>query len=137
MNKIDPSDPKFLGFWTQCIRKASHWSQEALAANSGLDVRTVQRIEAGNPTTITTRRALARGLGYDNPDVFDDPAFIQSIHELFDGIQKAQEEEFKKQFPDLIRVSVERAATGQDLAQLAHDSNAYLFHADEAVPNDA
>ena len=63
MNPVNPQDPKFLAFWTRCIREASHWSQEALAASSGLDVRTIQRIEAGRPASITTRRALARGLG--------------------------------------------------------------------------
>jgi transcriptional regulator with XRE-family HTH domain len=55
---IDPKDPKFIGFWTKAIRETSHWSQEALAASSGLDVRTIQRIEAGNSTSITTRRAF-------------------------------------------------------------------------------
>jgi DNA-binding XRE family transcriptional regulator len=40
-------DPKILGFWTRCLRETQHMSQDALAASSGLDVRTIQRIEAG------------------------------------------------------------------------------------------
>jgi transcriptional regulator with XRE-family HTH domain len=58
-------DPSILAWWTRAIREASQWSQEALAEASGVDVRTIQRVEAGRRTDITTRRALARGLGYD------------------------------------------------------------------------
>ena len=78
MAEIDTKDPKFLAFWTKCIRETSHWPQEVLAAAAGLDVRTIQRIEAGYPVSVTTRRALARGLGYDNPNVFDDAEFIKT-----------------------------------------------------------
>jgi transcriptional regulator with XRE-family HTH domain len=53
-------DPKLLGFWTKCLRESQHISQDALAASSGLDVRTIQRIEAGNAVSVTTRRCLAR-----------------------------------------------------------------------------
>jgi transcriptional regulator with XRE-family HTH domain len=69
-------DPKMLGFWARCIREAQHLSQEALAANASVDIRTVQRFEAGKAVNITSRRALAKAMGYDNPDVFDDPKFI-------------------------------------------------------------
>lgn len=89
---IDTKDPKFLAFWTKCIRESSKWSQEALAAASGLTVRTIQRIEAGNAVNITTRRALARGLGYDDPDVFENPGFIKGVQALFDGMRKVQDE---------------------------------------------
>lgn len=134
---INLKDPKFLAFWTRCIRETSHWSQEALAVASGLDVRTIQRIEAGHPISITTRRALARGLGYDNPDVFDDPEFIKGVHALFDGLRKVQDEEVQKQFPDHIRVDVARVGSGEALARVAYDASAYLFHADEAISGEA
>ncbi|WSH31080.1 helix-turn-helix transcriptional regulator (plasmid) [Rhizobium beringeri] len=70
-------DPKQLGFWIKCVREGQKWSQEALAAAAGVDVRTVQRVEAGAKASVITRRAIARGLGYDNPDVFDDPTFVE------------------------------------------------------------
>lgn len=134
---IDLKDPKFLAFWTKCIRESSHWSQEALAAASGLDVRTIQRIEAGNPVSVTTRRALARGLGYDNPDVFDDPDFIKGVHALFAGIQKVQDDEVQKQFPDHVRVPVTKATSGEALARIAYEADGYLFNADDAIPPEA
>ncbi|ESX82673.1 MULTISPECIES: helix-turn-helix transcriptional regulator [unclassified Mesorhizobium] len=134
---IDTKDPKFLAFWTKCIRETSHWSQEALAASSGLDVRTIQRIEAGNPVSVTTRRALARGLGYDNPDVFDDPEFIKGVHELFEGLRKIQDDEVQKQFPDHIRVPVTKAVSGEALARIAYEADGYLFNTDDAIAAEA
>lgn len=137
MTEIDTKDPKFLAFWTKCIRETSHWSQEALAAAAGLDVRTIQRIEAGHPVSITTRRALARGLGYDNPNVFEDIEFIRGVHALFDGLRKVQDEEVQNQFPDHMRVSVARVTSGEGLARIPYEANAYLFHADEAITDEA
>lgn len=134
---IDTKDPKFLAFWTKCIRETAHWSQEALAASSGLDVRTIQRIEAGRPVSVTTRRALARGLGYDNLDVFDDPDFIKGVHALFGGLKKVQDEDVEKRFPDHIRVNVARIKSGDGLARIAYEANAYLFHADETISDEA
>jgi transcriptional regulator with XRE-family HTH domain len=78
-------DPQILGFWIRCIRETQHMSQEAVGASSGLDVRTIQRIEAGNPVSITTRRCLARGLGYENPDIFDDPEFAKNVLSFLEG----------------------------------------------------
>ena len=134
---VDTRDPQFLAFWTRTIRETSHWSQEALAANAGLDVRTIQRIEAGKPVNTATRRSLARGLGYEDPDVFDSPAFIEGVQTLFDGVGKAQREEIQKQYPDHMPISVQRAEDGSALANMAYRSTAYLFHADEAIPEDA
>jgi len=134
---IDTKDPKFLAFWTKCIRETSNCSQEALAEASGLDVRTIQRIEAGHSVSISTRRSLARGLGYANPDVFEDPEFIKGVHALFEGVRKVQDEEVQKQFPDHIRVKCARTANGDGLARIAYEANAYLFHADEAISDEA
>jgi transcriptional regulator with XRE-family HTH domain len=44
-------------------RKARRWSQEALAAEASVTHRTVQRIEAGEPSDLQTRRGVARALG--------------------------------------------------------------------------
>lgn len=134
---IDTKDPQFLAYWTKCIRETSQWSQEALAASSGLDVRTIQRIEAGHRISITTRRALARGLGYDNPDVFEDPEFIKSMNDFFSGIRKFQDEEVQRQFPDHMRISVRRVSSAEDLARIAYDANAYLLHSDEEIADEA
>lgn len=135
---IDTKDPKFLAFWTKTLRDTNKWSQEALALASGLDVRTIQRIEAGKTAvSVTTRRMLAKGLGYDDPDVFDDPKFIEAVQGLFDEVRKAQDEEQRKAFPDHVRIAVKRTSSGEALSRVAYDANAYLFHADDELPEEA
>jgi transcriptional regulator with XRE-family HTH domain len=57
-------DPQTLGWWAHSIRVASGWSQETVAELSGLSVRTIQRVEAGHPSSVDTRRAL----NYDDLD---------------------------------------------------------------------
>lgn len=45
------------------LRVAFQWSQEALAAETGVSERTIQRIERGDPGAIETIGALARAFG--------------------------------------------------------------------------
>ncbi len=46
-------------------RQARGWSQEELAARTGLSVRTIQRIENGSPPGLSSARLLAEALGVD------------------------------------------------------------------------
>ena len=125
--------PQVLGFWVRCIRTASKWSQEALAEASGLTTRTIQRIEAGQPASVTTRRSLARGLGYENPDVFDDPTFIAEVHKLLETVSDHSE---KQQFPDHLKLPVEAVSTGDALGRLIGGSSAYLFNCEDGLSTD-
>jgi transcriptional regulator with XRE-family HTH domain len=126
-------DPSILAWWTRAIRQASHWSQEALAATSGLTVRTIQRVEAGRPSDVTTRRALARGLGYDNPEIFFDPQFAETITGFFRQIEQIGKEALQKQFPDRIRLRVTPVRSGAELSRLAEVANAYNYCCDDDV----
>jgi transcriptional regulator with XRE-family HTH domain len=130
-------DPKLLGFWAKCIREASHWSQEALAASAGLDVRTIQRIEAGKSVSISTRRSLARGLGYEKHDVFEDPEFAATISGLIGELQAGRQKNLDAQFPEFIRLSVARVVSGDALCQLADVSEGTLLHMDDGLSLDA
>ncbi|MGA0601428.1 helix-turn-helix transcriptional regulator [Caulobacter sp. KR2-114] len=123
--------PATLGSWTRCIRTASHLSQEALAEASGLPTRTIQRIEAGRPTSVTTRRSLARGLGYENLDVFDDPTFVVEVHRL---LERLSEHDQQQQFPDHIKVQATPVHNGEALGQLIGTSEAYLFNCENGLP---
>jgi transcriptional regulator with XRE-family HTH domain len=130
-------EPNILGFWTRCIRETSNWSQEALAAMSGLDVRTIQRVESGKSVSISTRRSLARGLGYENPDTFDEPDFIMNVQKILEGVQTAKKEDFEKQFPDRVRLKTARVINGETLGRLADSSNATLLHIDDDILQEA
>lgn len=129
--------PAMLGIWVKCIRKSMEWSQEAVAEASGLTVRTVQRVEAGHPSSVSTRRSLARGLEYDNPDIFDTPDFIINVQKFLSEIGGSNEEAMKKQFPDHIKLPAERIKGGEALGRIADISNGLVLHTDEEISQDA
>jgi transcriptional regulator with XRE-family HTH domain len=130
-------DPKLLGFWVRCIRETQHMSQDALAESSGVDIRTIQRMEAGNTVSVTTRRCLARGLGYDNHDIFDDPQFAMTVQSVLEGAQAIKREAIDKQHPDHVRVQAERVMNGETLGRFADVSNAISLNADEEISLEA
>lgn len=130
-------DPKMLGFWAPCIREAQHLSQEALAANASVDIRTVQRFEAGKTVNITSRRALAKALGYDNPDVFDDPNFAEEVLRFFDELKAMQQKNLDDQHPDRVRVKAQALTSGAEALRFADTVNAMSFDIDDGLPNAA
>lgn len=64
------------------IRKNRGWSQEQLAENSRLNLRTIQRVENGEPSSIDTRRCLADAFGANDIDAFNKATNIPSQEEL-------------------------------------------------------
>jgi len=127
-------DPKLLGLWVRCIREAQYVSQEALAASSGVNIRTIQRMEAGNVVNVTTRRCLARALGYENRDAFDDPQFALEVYKFLETIN---DKAFEQQHPDCIRLKAEPVQSGEDLRRLAGASNALSLSTDDTLSLDA
>lgn len=134
---ITTLDPKILGVWIRCVRESQHISQDALATSSGLDVRTVQRIEGGNAASVTTRRCLARGLGFENQDIFDDPEFAVGVHRVLEGVKTIKQEALDKQHPEHVRVKAERVQNGTALGQFADLANAVMLTVDDAVSQEA
>lgn len=131
--KIQKLSPRVLGFWVRCMRTSHKWSQEALAETSGLTPRTIQRIEAGEPVNAATRRSLARGLGYENYDVFDDPNFAVEIHKLLETISEYSE---KEQYPDHIKILAVPVNSGHSIGNLIGISSGYLFNCEETLPSE-
>jgi hypothetical protein len=128
-------DPKLLGFWAKCVRETQHLSQDALAVNAGVPIRTVQRFEAGQVVNVTSRRALAEALGYDNPDTFDDPTFIQEVLKFFDHLNAMQQKNLDDQHPDHERLKAQTIASGQDAIQFADAVGAISFTIDDGFAN--
>lgn len=124
MNEATALSPSLLGFWIRCLRTTQHWSQEALAAAAGLTARTIQRIEAGEPSTITTRRSLARALGYDDPDVFENPSFAGAVRHL---IETAQDQQLAADYPDHMPLPAQPATTGEALTGLIDVAQSFIF----------
>jgi predicted RNA-binding Zn ribbon-like protein len=94
-------------------------------------------MEAGSPVSVTTRRCLARGLGYDNHDIFDDPQFAMTVHTVLEGAQAINLEAIEKQHPDHVRVQVERVRNGETLGRFADAANAVSLNADDEISPEA
>lgn len=130
-------DPKLLGFWIRVLRMASNLSQDALAAASDLTVRTIQRVEAGARASLTTRRAIARGLGYDNPNIFDDPQFVNTVTSVFAAIADDRTKKVEARHPDHFKLEVASIGSGTALAALIDGSEAWCFHCDDSAEPEA
>jgi transcriptional regulator with XRE-family HTH domain len=85
-----PLTPEEIGSLVKIVRTHQGWTQEVLALLSGLQPRTIQRVEQGQPSSIDTRRAIARAFRLDDIDYFNSPkhfpsaAEIQKQKEVFD-----------------------------------------------------
>ncbi|MEK6787352.1 MAG: helix-turn-helix transcriptional regulator [Pseudomonadota bacterium] len=103
--------PDELALCTRMFREAKLWSQEQLAAISGLNVRTIQRVEQGLPASLDTRRALASAFEFEDIDAFNKPFSVPSEEE-----RKAAKEKFDREHITLAALPL---TTGKQLAKLA------------------
>ena len=63
-------------------REEHKWTQATLAEITGLNERTIQRVENGEPSSFDTRRAIARAFECDDLDVFNKPVRRPNIEKL-------------------------------------------------------
>lgn len=103
--------PAELAAFIKLFREMRQWSQEQLAAISGLNVRTIQRVEQGLSASLDTRRALARAFELEGIDVLNKPFTIPSEEEA-----KAAKEKFDREHVTLTAIPL---TTGKQLAKLA------------------
>lgn len=102
--------PAELGLCIRLFREVRQWSQEQLAEISGLNVRTIQRVEQGQAASLDTRRALAVAFGFEDVDALNKPFSIPTEEEL-----KAQKERFDAEHVTLTALPL---TTGKQLAKL-------------------
>jgi transcriptional regulator with XRE-family HTH domain len=102
--------PAELAVCIRMFRETRQWSQEQLAEISGLNVRTVQRVEQGLSASLDTRRALASAFEFEDIDAFNKPFTIPSEEEL-----KAAKEKFDREHVTLTAIPL---TTGKQLAKL-------------------
>lgn len=103
--------PAELALCIKLFREMRQWSQEQLAATSGLNVRTIQRVEQGLSASLDTRRALASAFEFEDIDALNKPFTIPSQEEL-----KAAKEKFDQEHVTLTAIPL---TTGKQLAKLA------------------
>lgn len=103
--------PAELAVCIKMFREMRQWSQEQLADISGLNVRTIQRVEQGLSASLDTRRALASAFEFEDIDALNKPFAIPSEEEL-----KAAKEKFDREHVTLTAIPL---TTGKQLAKLA------------------
>jgi transcriptional regulator with XRE-family HTH domain len=91
--------PSELALCIRLFREMRQWSQEQLAAISGLNVRTIQRVEQGLSASLDTRRALASAFEFDDIDALNKPFAIPSEEDL-----KAEKEKFDREHVTLTAI---------------------------------
>jgi transcriptional regulator with XRE-family HTH domain len=74
--------PAELAEFIKTMRDMNKWSQATLAEIARVTERTVQRVENGEPSSLDTRRALARAFGYEDLDIFDKPWPFPNVEKL-------------------------------------------------------
>jgi ribosome-binding protein aMBF1 (putative translation factor) len=63
--------PQEIGALVQVLREIRQWSQETLAELSKINVRTIQRVERGEPSSVDTRRVIASAFDCEDIDFFN------------------------------------------------------------------
>lgn len=118
--------PEELAILVRSFREMRQWSQEQLAEISGLSGRTVQRTEKGEPSSVDTRRALARAFGAEDIDMFNKPYLIPTAEDM-----AAAKEQFEKKH---VTLQVERVTTGKQLGKLSEMASASMFSEAVSLP---
>lgn len=90
---LRPLTSEEIGALVRTVRTMQGWTQETLAELSGLQTRTIQRVEQGQPSSLDTRRALARGFGLEDLDYFNALRSFPTEEEL-----QKQKEAFERDY---------------------------------------
>lgn len=129
MPQTRPFNPAEVAFMVKMFREAHGWTQETLAELSGLTPRTVQRVEGGEPSSVDSRRALARAFEMDDIDAFNRPQDIPTEEEV-----RAKAEEIQRTH---MALDVEVVATGKRLADLVEGLTAIAPDVRDDIPEEA
>lgn len=121
--------PAELAVCLRLFRETRQWSQEQLAAISGLNVRTIQRVEQGLSASLDTRRALASAFEFEDIDALNKPFTIPSEEEF-----QAAKEQFDLEHVTLMAIPL---TTGKQLAKLAETCTMDLSEPAFELPRDA
>jgi transcriptional regulator with XRE-family HTH domain len=121
--------PKELAMLVTMHRQALGWTQETLSEISGLTVRTIQRVEKGEASSVDTRRALARAFQMEDIDAFNKPHTFKSAEQI-----KKEGEAFQHKHMTL---PVTAASAGKQLADLAEQAQMRCFQQPDNVSGEA
>jgi transcriptional regulator with XRE-family HTH domain len=101
------------------FRGARGWSQETLSEITKLSLRTIQRVENGEPSNGDTRRALALAFELEDADTFNKPWDFPTPE-----VVAAEVERIKR---ETVTLDATVAVKGQELTRLFDDAAMHAF----------
>jgi transcriptional regulator with XRE-family HTH domain len=102
------------------VQRSEHgWTQETLAEIARITVRTVQRVEKGDPSSADTRRALARAFEFPDIDFFNKPLALPNPEKM-----KQEKERLDR---ETVEVAIKPLVTGLQIRELAEICDAAAF----------
>ena len=110
-------NPAELALFVKTTREGNRWTQATLAELSGLTERTIQRVENGEPSSLDTRRALAKALGLKDLDSFERPLSLPNVEKL-----KAYTAELEK---TTVLVPITKIDSGRVLRTMIEGTESY------------
>lgn len=124
-----PLEPQELSLIILQQREQRGWTQATLAELSGLTERTIQRVEAGEPSSLDTRRSLARAFELSDIDLFNKPWPIPNAQRI-----KAENERIEQ---ETVAVSIVRFTSGRQVREFAEFIEATAFDCLIELPSEA
>jgi transcriptional regulator with XRE-family HTH domain len=105
------------------LRKQRSWSQDELAVSSGLNLRTVQRIERSGMASLQSRKALAAAFNVDVSDLDFEEEAVKTKYEYrvirFDTKWKAMGMKLAEDFIEMEKQLNVLGADGWELVKLS------------------
>ena len=120
-----PLTPAELAAIIKDLRKRRGWTQDTLARISGREERTIQRVEAGSPSSTDTRRTLADAFDLSDIDIFNKPWPIPNAERL-ERIER-----------ETVPVSIVRFTSGRQVRELAESGGLSAFNSFIELPSEA
>lgn len=120
---------KELSLFIVLYRKQKGWTQETLAAISGISVRAVQRAENGEIAGSVVRRALARAFELEDIDVFNKQIHIPN--------EKTLKEEYARIQQETLTLSLKKVSNGKILREMTEQAEACAFDSMTTLSNEA
>lgn len=116
---IRPLTDREVGAMVAVHRSDHGWTQETLAEIARVTVRTVQRVEKGDPSSPDTRRALARAFEFPDIDFFNKPLALPNPEKMKQETERLDRE--------TVEVAIKPLITGLQVRELAEICNAAAF----------
>jgi transcriptional regulator with XRE-family HTH domain len=128
-NSMRLMTPKEIGSMVQILREGRKWSQETLAELCKRSVRTIQRVERGDPSDIDTRRAIASSFEFEDIDFFNKPQFIPTVEQI-----QAEKEKLER---ERLTLNATLLTSGKEFGKLAEESQCDYSSASFDLPDSA